>query len=106
MRELYLIGFESIVKNTQSMTIMTAYNRVNGISVSENTYLLRDILKKEWGFKGFVLSDWMASNNKKNSIRNGLDLEMPTKNQFRDEEVVNAIKSGELDEKIIIIKSI
>ena len=101
MREIYLAGFELIVKNAQPMTIMCAYNKINGIQASENSFLLRDILKNEWGFKGFVVSDWMASNNKVDSIRNGLDLEMPTKNQFRDEEVINAIKNGVLDEKII-----
>ncbi len=101
MRELYLMGFEIIVKKAQPTTIMTSYNKINGINASENSFLLRDILKKEWGFKGFVVSDWMASNNKENSIKNGLDLEMPTKNQFHDEEVINAIKNGKLDEKII-----
>ncbi len=101
MRELYLLAFEIIIKYAKPMTIMCSYNKINGIYASEHNYLIRDILKNEWGFEGFVLSDWMASNDKVKSIKNGLDLEMPTKNQFRDDDVINAINKGYLDEKVV-----
>ncbi|MBN1215661.1 MAG: glycoside hydrolase family 3 C-terminal domain-containing protein [Candidatus Lokiarchaeota archaeon] len=101
MREIYLLAFEMIIKNAKPMTIMCSYNKINGIYASEHNYLIRDILKNEWGYEGFVLSDWMASNDKVESIKNGLDLEMPTKNQFRDDEVISAINKGDLDEKVV-----
>ncbi len=77
LREIYLPHFEMAVKEAQPWTVMCSYNRINGIYASENEYLLKTILKDEWGFDGAVVSDWGAVHNSIDSVRNGLDLEMP-----------------------------
>ena len=74
LRELYLVAFERIVRTAQPATIMSSYNRVNGVYASENPHLLRDILKNEWGFAGVVMSDWGATNEKVKGLAAGLDL--------------------------------
>lgn len=77
LREIYLKAFEIIVKRASPYAVMCAYNLVNGVYCSENEHLLTDILRKEWGYKGIVVSDWGAVNNAPRSVRAGLDLEMP-----------------------------
>jgi beta-glucosidase len=101
MREIYLPAFEMAVKEANPWTVMCSYNRINGVYASENAYLLRTILKEEWGFEGAVISDWGAVHSIFDSIKNGLDLEMPgpakyhrllqetTQNWQIDEELVN-----------------
>ncbi|WP_425145080.1 glycoside hydrolase family 3 C-terminal domain-containing protein [Deinococcus sp.] len=77
LRELYLRPFEMVVKEAKPWAIMTAYNRLDGIYASEHPRLLRDILRREWGFDGLVMSDWGGTHSAGESVRAGLDLEMP-----------------------------
>ena len=93
-REIYLPAFEIAVKEAQPWTVMCAYNRLNGIYGSENHELLVDILKEEWGFEGFVVSDWGAVHDRVAALQGGLDLEMPGPRPRRMREVVAAVRSG------------
>ncbi|GEM46262.1 beta-glucosidase [Deinococcus cellulosilyticus] len=77
LRELYLVPFEMTVKEGKTLAVMSAYNKLNGIFASENKRLLTDILRTEWGFNGLVMSDWFGSHSAGESVRAGLDLEMP-----------------------------
>ena len=77
LREIYLTQFEMVVKKAKPWTVMCSYNRINGVYASQNSHLLKDILKDEWGFEGAVISDWAANHTIFESIRGGLDLEMP-----------------------------
>ncbi|WP_420491499.1 glycoside hydrolase family 3 C-terminal domain-containing protein [Neobacillus drentensis] len=98
LREIYLASFEGPVKEAKPWTVMAAYNKVNGEYASENEYLLKDILKDEWGFEGIVVSDWGAVNEREKALNNGLELEMPS-NSVGDQKIVNAVKSGQLPEE-------
>lgn len=101
LREIYLASFEGVVRNEQPWTVMCAYNKLNGSYCSESHRLLTEILRDEWGFEGFVVSDWGAVNERVEGIRAGLELEMPSCNGDRDNLIVKAVQSGELDEKIL-----
>lgn len=98
LREIYLPAFEKAVKQAQPWSIMCAYNKVNGTYASAHGYLLGDILKDEWGFEGFVVSDWGAVRDRVKALQNRLDLEMPGPQDRRVQEIVAAVESGELDE--------
>ena len=95
LREIYLAPFEEAVK-AQPWTIMCSYNRVNGVYSSDNKKLLTDILRDEWGYKGLVVSDWNAVNDRVQGIRAGLDLEMPACGGRTDKEIVKAVNDGSL----------
>lgn len=99
LREIYLPGFENTVKKSQPYTIMCSYNPINGEHASDNKYLLTDILRKEWGYKGIVVSDWGAVNDRIKGILAGLDLEMPTSNGINDRVIEEAVKTGKLSEE-------
>ena len=99
LREVYLASFETAVKEAKPKTIMCSYNRVNGTYSSENKKLLTDVLRNEWGFKGFVVSDWGAVNERVNGIIAGLDLEMPASGGDNDALIVQAVKDGTLKEE-------
>lgn len=101
LREIYLSAFERIVKEAKPWSIMSAYNRVNGVYASENEYLLKNILREEWGFNGIVISDWGAVNDKVKSINAGLDIEMPGPNPYNDKKLIKAVKNNELDESVL-----
>lgn len=101
LREIYLAGFEKAIKKAQPWTIMNAYNQLNGAFCSENTYLLNGILKKEWGHKGLVMTDWGAENDRIEGLKAGQELEMPGNGGINDRKVVEAVKNGTLDEKIL-----
>ncbi len=101
LREIYLPAFEKAVKVGKPYTVMCSYNKVNGTFASENYHLLTEILKKEWGFEGFVVSDWGAVRNRVAALKGGLDLEMPGKHDLFVKQVVDAVRAGELDEKIL-----
>jgi len=101
LHEIYLPAFETAVKKTQPWTVMCAYNKLNGTYCSENHALLVDILKNEWGFEGLVISDWGAVHDRVAALKGGLDLEMPGPQDNRVQAVVEAVRSGELDEQIL-----
>lgn len=101
LREIYLTAFERVVKKAQPWTIMCSYNKLNGVLVAENHYLLTQILRDEWGYKGLVVSDWLAVNYNTKALVAGLDLEMPGKNGFGDEAIVEGVKSGEIEESLL-----
>ncbi|KAI0321982.1 glycoside hydrolase family 3 protein [Amylostereum chailletii] len=91
LREIYLKPFQIAVKNSDPWAVMTAYNRVNGLHVSENSFLLDDILRKEWGFEGMIMSDWIGVYSTTESIKAGLDLEMPGPTVMRGKAVERAL---------------
>lgn len=99
LREIYLPAFEYIVKTQQPKTVMCSYNRIFGEYLSDSKRMLTDILRDEWGFKGIVVSDWGAVNNRVEGIKAGLDLEMPGNNGMNDKLIVEAVKNGELSEE-------
>lgn len=92
LREIYLASYEIPVKEAKPTTLMCAYNKINGQYCSENKWLLTDVLRKEWGFKGIVMSDWGATDNRPQGVYAGLDLEMPSSNCINDKEIVKAYK--------------
>ncbi|SCA86904.1 putative beta-hexosaminidase, putative lipoprotein [Bacillus glycinifermentans] len=98
LREIYLASFEGAVKKGRPWTVMSAYNKVNGTYASENHYLLNDILREEWGFEGFVVSDWSAVDERAEALAAGLDLDMPSTNGLNDQKIVEAVKSGKITE--------
>ncbi len=101
LRELYLEGFRRVVEKSQPKSIMTSYNKVNGTFANENTNLLQDILYGEWGFNGVVVTDWGGNNERVAGLKAGNQLEMPSTNGITDQEIVQAVKSGELAEEVL-----
>jgi beta-glucosidase len=101
LNEIYLPAFETVVKKTQPWTVMCAYNKLNGTYASENHELLVDILKNQWGFEGLVVSDWGAVHDRVAALRGGLDLEMPGPQDSRVQAVVEAVRSGEMEESVL-----
>ena len=101
LREIYLTGFEIAVKESQPKSIMSSYNMVNGTYANENPHLLQEILRDEWGFDGFVVSDWGASNDHVAGVAAGSHLEMPSTGGDSDEELVAAVKAGKISEDMI-----
>ena len=77
LREIYLIPFEWAVKKAQTWGVMSSYNRLNGTYTSEHDWLLTDVLRKDWGYDGVVMSDWFGSHSTAETVNAGLDLEMP-----------------------------
>ena len=98
LREIYLPAFETAVKKSQPWTVMCSYNRVNDVFASESRMLLTDILRTEWNFKGFVMSDWGAVADRVKGVAAGLDLEMPGSGGVNDAKIVAAVKAGTLSE--------
>ncbi|MFA5450219.1 MAG: glycoside hydrolase family 3 C-terminal domain-containing protein, partial [Clostridia bacterium] len=96
-REIYLSAFETAVKKSQPYTIMSSYNRINGVYAGEDKNLLTQILREEWGYQGLVVSDWGAVSDRVKGVWAGLDLQMPSSNGEHDKMIVNAVKSGKLD---------
>lgn len=94
LREIYLPAFEYIVKTAQPWTVMCSYNKINGVFSSQNRWLLTDVLRGEWGFKGIVMSDWGAVSDRVAALNAGLNLEMPPSNT--DDQVVAAAKDGRI----------
>ena len=97
LREIYLRAFEHVVREAKPWTVMCSYNRVNGILACENSWLLTDVLRGEWGFDGVVVSDWGAVRNRPVAVAAGLDLEMPATGGHTDAQVVAAVDAGTLD---------
>jgi beta-glucosidase len=101
LRELYLAPFEACVTEAGTMLVMAAYNRVNGVSMTENPALLRDVLKDEWGFDGVVVSDWHAARSTAATALGGLDESMPGPAGPWAEELVKAVEDGTVSEEVI-----
>ena len=98
LRELYLTGFEIVVKEAKPKTIMSSYNLINGTYANENRHLLMDILRGEWGFDGAVVTDWGGSNDHALGVQNGSTLEMPAPGGDAVRELMQAVKSGKITE--------
>ena len=92
LREIYLTGFEIAVKEGKAKTIMSAYNEVNGTYANENKHLLTDILRKDWGFDGIVITDWGASNDHALGVAAGSNLEMPNPGLDSARELIAAVE--------------
>ena len=98
LRELYLTGFEIVVKEAKPRTIMSSYNLINGTYANENAHLLQDILRKDWGFDGAVVTDWGGSNDHALGVKNGSTLEMPCPGGDSIRELMKAVKDGKVAE--------
>lgn len=99
LRELYLTGFEIAVKEGRPMSIMSSYNKINGVYANENAHLLKDILRKEWKFDGAVVTDWGASNDHALGVKNGSTLEMPNPGLDSARELIQAVHDGKVREE-------
>lgn len=99
LRELYLTAFERAVKEGHPATLMCSYPKLNGVHCSDNEMLLTDILRKEWGFEGLVVTDWGAMNDRIEGFRAGCDLNMPGGSDYMEKEVLAAVQSGNLPEE-------
>lgn len=98
MFELYLAGFERVLRQVQPWTVMCSYNRVKGVNASDNKWLLTDVLRTKFGFEGLVMSDWGAVNDRVAGVSAGLDLEMPYVGPYHDRQIEQAVQSGVLSE--------
>ncbi|MEG1131282.1 MAG: glycoside hydrolase family 3 C-terminal domain-containing protein [Romboutsia sp.] len=101
LREIYLASFETAIKEGKPWTVMCSYNKLNGEYCSENHNLLTEILRNDWGYEGFVVSDWGAVNDRDKGLYAGLDLQMPADNGISDSLIVEAIKEGRLREEVL-----
>jgi beta-glucosidase len=100
LREIYLAAFETVVKEAKPKTVMCSYNRVNGIHVSQNRFLLTQVLREEWGYQGLVVSDWGAVHDRVKALKAGLDLTMPGEIET-DNLITEAVNNKTLDEKLL-----
>jgi beta-glucosidase len=96
LHEIYLTAFEIAIREAEPWTIMTAYNPVNGVDSTENSHLLRTVLRDQWGFKGFVIADWGAVNDRIVSLIAGTNLEMPGSGSYNPEKIIAAVREGRL----------
>ncbi|MFF7173483.1 beta-glucosidase [Streptomyces pseudovenezuelae] len=101
LRELYLAPFEHIVENAHPWGIMTAYNTVNGTTMTEHHHLVNEVLRGEWGFDGYNVSDWMAARSTKAAIEGGLDVAMPGPTTVFGEALARAVRDGEVEESAV-----
>lgn len=101
LREIYLPAFETAVRDAAPRTVMCSYNRINGTYASENPRLLTEILRDEWGFAGIVMSDWGAVADRVRGLQAGLELEMPASDGINDAKIVEAVRSGALEEAVL-----
>ena len=101
LREIYLFAFEKCIKDGKSQGIMTSYNKINGTYVSENIEITDNILRKEWNFKGTVVSDWGAIDQIVDSLKAGLSLQMPGNDGSSIRKIVDAVNTGKLPESIL-----
>ena len=101
LREIYFPGFETAVKEAQPWTVMCSYNRINGVYASQDPWLLTEVLREEWGFRGYVVSDWGAVSDRVKGVAAGLDLEMPASGGVNDRKVMQAVLEGKLEEAVV-----
>jgi len=100
LREIYLKGFEIATKKSKPWAIMSAYNKLNGKYCSQNEWLLTKVLREDWGFQGFVMTDWGAGNNPVEQMRTGNDMIMPG-GEDKVEKIINAVREGKLGEEVL-----
>lgn len=101
LHEIYLTGFEIAVKEGQPKSLMSSYNKINGVYANEHEDLLQNLLRDQWGFDGFVVSDWGGSNDHPAGVKSGSHLEMPATGIAGAQEIVAAVQSGELSENML-----
>ncbi|XDV66268.1 beta-glucosidase [Streptomyces sp. R33] len=101
LRELYLAPFEAIVANAHPWGIMTAYNQVNGTTMTEHRHLVNEVLRGEWGFDGYNVSDWMAARSTTGDILGGLDVAMPGPQTVYGPALAEAVRVGEVPESAV-----
>ena len=99
LHEIYLSAFEMMVKESHPKSIMCAYNQLNGTFLSENKYMLTDVLKDKWDFDGFVVTDWGAGKDPAKGVEAGLDLVMPGPREDHEKAIIEAVRSGKLSEE-------
>ncbi|MGQ1787660.1 MULTISPECIES: glycoside hydrolase family 3 C-terminal domain-containing protein [unclassified Saccharicrinis] len=101
LHEIYLTPFEMAIKKAQPWTVMACYNRVQGEYGTQSPYLLTDILKKDWGFEGIVISDWFAIVDRVKALHAGMHIEMPHVSDVNDNILLEAVKNGQLEEAVL-----
>jgi len=101
LREIYLTAFEIAVKEGQTKTLMSSYNKLNGTYTNENPHIMREILREEWNYKGCVVTDWGGSNDRIKGLEVGNELEMPTTAGETNEEIMKAVQENRLDEEVL-----
>lgn len=101
LREICLPAFERIVTRARPATVMCAYNKLNGVYAAQNRWLLTGVLRGEWGFAGAVISDWGAVHDPVAALAAGLDLEMPGTGGQSAQQIIDAVRAGELDEAVV-----
>ncbi len=101
LREIYLAAFEGAITRQKPWTVMCSYNRINGVYAAENKEYLTDVLRGEWEFDGYVVSDWGAVNHRVADLEAGLDLEMPSSMGVNDKLILEAVKKGTLKEEVV-----
>ena len=101
LREVYLRAFERIVREARPWTVMTSYNRLNGEYTAQSSFLLTEVLRREWGFQGVVVSDWGGVTDRVAAAAAGLDLEMPSSGGLTDQDLVDAVQAGRLDRAVV-----
>lgn len=101
LREIYLASFEYAVKGGRPWTVMCSYNKINGTYASENPFTLTEVLRDEWGFDGYTMTDWGACADHVKGVAAGLDLEMPSLGTESDAKLVKAVQSGEMEEAVL-----
>ena len=99
LHELYLSAFETAVKEAKPWCVMSSYNKLNGKLTSESGWLLTDILRRQWGFDGLVMTDWGGTDDRVAAVKAGTDLEMPYLGDEHDNEILQAVQAGNLTEK-------
>ena len=100
LREIYLAGFEIAVEESKPRALMSSYNKINGEFANENTHVLKEILRDEWGFDGVVVTDWAGCNDRIKGLIAGNELEMPVC-RYGADDVYKALEDGSLDESIV-----
>ncbi len=101
LRELYLTAFEIAIKDAEPKTLMSSYNKINGCFANENKHILLEILRREWNYKGVVVTDWGGDNDRVEGLKCGNDLEMPTSGTVAVHEIIDAINSGKISEEVL-----
>lgn len=101
LREIYLTGFEIAVKEGKAKAIMSSYNMINGTYANENAHLLTDILRKDWGFDGYIVTDWGGDNDHVEGVRAGSNLVMPAPGPDCAMSLIEAVKAGRIEESVL-----